>query len=402
MRFDRALPLDDQERDVKILLALVEQKSDKASWHEFRISSVGNGTNQEHCRGLVGIIDVDAHSESFLASKTRNPPDTHTNMRLAAADENLLRPLEHSTPADSWYKAMAEVGYSFGPSFQRLVEVEAVAGQRTNRALVSFDYPQSSHRQSRYPLHPASIDSCFQAGSASLYRGHRSEVSQLLLPAIVDELTIYSQVMEPARGLAVAAAEFAGKGRKNDAKRYKSNVDVYDVNNGRLVFRLKGLHYHGLDAAIESHLKHTYTRLGWAPDVTFLSAAQLRECLGATATSEIGHSVDAVRAIGQLTDLVAHKKGYVRLLEKTLLHDGSSLWLDRIRPLVSETASIGCDYTFSLPTQDVNLEARSRYGIAGGIEFVVDGDESATSRAARENGEPLDIVLVQVLAFRSQ
>lgn len=371
VRFDRALGLDNKDVDVKMYLSLTERKS--TTWHEFKIWSLGpdRESDQEHCRGLISIVAFEPE---------------------VASDEKLA-PLKHSTPASTWYKAMREVGYSFGPSFQKQLAVEAVAGQRRNRALVSLEYPPSSHRQSEYPLHPACLDSCFQAGSASLHRGHRTGVSQLLLPAVVDELTIPAQASEPVKGMAVASAQYIGKGRKTDAKRYKSHVDVYDVDNGRLVFRLKGLHYHALDSAPQTGLQHTFTRLVWNPDVTFLAAERLREDLAAVSkSSELTGPAGAVQAAGRLIDLVAHKQGYVRLLEKAHGSSSSSLWLDSIKALASETSQIGTEYALSLATQDGGLEARAKYGAAGGVKFVVHDDP----KAAEEAGGPFDVAIIQV------
>lgn len=376
VRFDRALGLDNKDQDVKVFLSLTERKS--TTWHEFKIWSIGpdRESDQEHCRGLVSIVAFEPE---------------------VASDEKLA-PLQHSTPAGTWYKAMREVGYSFGPSFQKQLAVEAVAGRRSNRALVSLDHPPSSHAQSEYPLHPACLDSCFQAGSASLHRGHRAGVSQLLLPAVVDELTIPAQASSPVKGMALASAQYIGKGRKSDAKRYKSHVDVYDVDNGRLVFRLRGLHYHALDSAPEAQLQHTFTRLVWNPDVTFLAAGRLREDLAAavsrssSSSALTGGAAGAAQAAGRLIDLVAHKQGYVRVLEKAHGSSSSSLWLDSIKALASETSQIGSEYCLSLATQDGGLEARAKYGAAGGIKFVVHDDP----KAADDAEGPFDVAIVQV------
>ncbi|KAK2010479.1 putative polyketide synthase [Colletotrichum eremochloae] len=377
VRFNHALSLDNnKDRNVKMLLSLTERRG--TAWHEFKITSIGpdRESDQEHCRGLVSIVQFE--------------PET--------ADGEQLAPLQHGTPASTWYKAMREVGYSFGPSFQKQIAVEAVAGQRRNRALVSFEYPPSSHRQSLYPLHPACLDSCFQAGSASLHRGHRTGVSQLLLPAMIDELTIPAQASSPTRGMALASAEYSGKGRKTDAKRYKSHVDVFDIDNGRLVFRLKGLHYHALDHASETQLQHTFTRLKWNPDVTFLSADQLRRDLTAAAESPRSTgAAGAAYAAGRLIDLVAHKQGYVRVLERAHGESSCSLWLDDIKALASETSVIGCEYSLSLATQNAGLEARTRYGAVGGVKFVVHDDPDAP----KDDGGAFDVAIIQVPALHT-
>ncbi|KAK1961159.1 KR-domain-containing protein [Colletotrichum sublineola] len=273
-----------------------------------------------------------------------------------------------------------------------------VSPRRFDHALVSFEYPPPSHRQSLYPLHPACLDSCFQAGSASLHRGHRTGVSQLLLPAMIDELTIPAQASSPTRGMALASAEYSGKGRKTDAKRYKSHVDVFDIDNGRPVFRLEGLHYHALDHASGTQLQHTFTRLKWNPDVTFLSADQLRRDLTAAAESPRSTgAAGAAYAAGRLIDLVAHKQGYVRVLERAHGESSCSLWLDDIKALAYETSVIGCEYSLSLATQNAGLQARTRYGAVGGVKFVVHDDPDAP----KDDGGAFDVAIIQVPALHT-
>lgn len=87
---------------------------------------------------------------------------------IVAAPESALKPLEHTTPAHLWYKATEDVGYSFGPIFQKQIEVGAVAAKPYSRALLFLSEPPSAYAQSPYPMHPVCIDGCLQASAASL------------------------------------------------------------------------------------------------------------------------------------------------------------------------------------------------------------------------------------------
>lgn len=207
------------------------------------------------------------------------------------------------------------------------------------------------------------------------------------------------KIQTPKKGMAIASAQYTGKGRKMDPKRYKSNVDVYDVDSRQLVFRLQGLHYHALDYTSETQLRHTYTRMSWNPDVTFLSAAQLRKQLVEVfENSDLPDSTQALYAARRLIDLVVHKQGYVRLLERAHRDSSSSMWLDSIKPLVSETSSVGCEYRLCLPTQEADLEARTRYSAAGAVEFVVDNEEPKSPPG--DEGDAFDVAIIQVCSCR--
>lgn len=188
-----------------------------------------------------------------------------------------------------------------------------------------------------------------------------------MLPAMIDDLTVMAQASSPETGLAVADAEFAGIGRHDDPRRFKSNVKVYDPVNGNLLFRLSGLHYHSLDATVESHAAHTYTCLKWQPDISFLSNDQLATLLEA---SESGSSTDkAVAKIGQVINLVAHKNPRLRVLELDLVDKPESVWIDRIMPIASDIAT-DLEYHLSVPSQNSAISARSKYG-SSKVEFGV-------------------------------
>ena len=51
--FSRTLPLEDQDKDSKILLSLNPCSSTKDSWHEFKISSIATDIINDHCQGLI-------------------------------------------------------------------------------------------------------------------------------------------------------------------------------------------------------------------------------------------------------------------------------------------------------------------------------------------------------------
>lgn len=236
----------------------------------------------------------------------------------AGASEEDLAPLIYPTPAHLWYKAQTEVGYGFGPDFQKLLQVETVAGQRKSRSIVSLAEPKSAHEpQSPYPMHPACIDGCFQTVTPSLWAGERATVNAVLVPAVIDNLVVYPNSAGVQEGLSVARSEYTGRGRLEEAKSFFSNCSIFDPASGNIMLKMDGLRYHKLDTGSDMHDRHTYNRTIWRPDVTFLSQNQL-------------HSLalnDNAFSIQQLIDLIAHKKPAVKVLEASCVAgDTSSLW----------------------------------------------------------------------------
>ena len=65
--FPKALVLEENDKDHKIMLTLAPRPGAKDSWHEFKVSSLTDGTWSEHSRGLVCIEeDVDFGKLSLL------------------------------------------------------------------------------------------------------------------------------------------------------------------------------------------------------------------------------------------------------------------------------------------------------------------------------------------------
>lgn len=130
-------------------------------------------------------------------------------------------PTKYPTSGQMWYKAQSEVGYDFGLDFQKLLQVESISGQWHCRSLVSLEDPKSKWvPQSYYPIHPASLDRCFQTVTQSLWARERSSLDTVLVPSINDELIINRITAGLKKGLSVADSEYSSRGHSEEAKSY--------------------------------------------------------------------------------------------------------------------------------------------------------------------------------------
>ncbi|BCS06388.1 hypothetical protein ALUC_10769S [Aspergillus luchuensis] len=272
-----------------------------------------------------------------------------------------IKSLEYPMPAQAWYKALRDVGYSFGPSFQSQLEVEAVAGQRTNRGLVSFSEPPSSYPQSPYSVHPVAIDGCLQSGAASLWQGIRSAVGGALVPAVVDDLLINARdVAAVPVAVAAASAEFSGVGSPEEAHNYHSHIQVFDPASKRLLLKVTGLWYHKLDASPESpERQHTFMRLHWKPQMSTLSDGQIRGLVQAPRSLQkpMPHhdSSSPSRKQWTLMELLLHEKHSLRVVEFSTLPFEESVG----RAIFDGDLSLGegnCKYQF-MPKNLASLRA---------------------------------------------
>lgn len=314
--FSKAMVLEGSES--RIMLALSPEDDAEKSWSRFTVSSLADDEWTEHCTGLVAL-------------------DQGTSEVAPAHD---VRPLEFATPAQTWYKAMRDVGYNFGELFQPQISIEAVAGSRQSRAHVSFKEPKSSYPQSPYSVHPVSIDGCLQAGAPSLWKGIRSAVGGALVPAMIDDMSINAWEQVAEVGVAVTSAVFTGVGSSEEAQTYKSNIAVYDHGTHLPLVKIKGLRYHKLDAHDDSADTHSYMRLAWKPDISSMTEDALRKYFGPVQ----GVSADLLQPKEgtSVLDLIVHEDPAMNVLEINLLGDAESMWIGSQASLAETGASGQC------------------------------------------------------------
>ncbi|KAH6612780.1 PKSKA1, partial [Chaetomium sp. MPI-SDFR-AT-0129] len=310
-------------RDVKLLRALVLDEAVETrltlslnpirggltrSWFEFQVCSQQDG------------LPVDpVHSTGRVCVET-DYEDTP-----ATADE--VAPLQLATSAQIWYKALADLGYKFGPYFQKHKMVEATIGQRKSRSIVDLEAPPSHPGgQSTYPLHPAVMDSCFQAASPALWKGDLpSPGAAVLVPKLIDTIVIegYNPQL-PAEGVALASASFLGVGSPENPRNYATNVRVHNPLDGGFLFEMRGLSSGEMQTADnddgnDGKTSHTFTRLAWNADVDLLMSST---------DDAVARDWFQTKTAADLMDAVAHKTPGLNVLELNLdVTDASSLWM---------------------------------------------------------------------------
>lgn len=265
---------------------------------------------------------------------------------------------------------MHDVGYGFGTAFQKHLEVESLCGTRQSRSRVSLSEPQEEYQQSYYPMHPVCIDGCFQTVGPSLWKGDRSAVTSVLVPAMIDNLIINKRPKKPEVGISVTSSKYIGVGRPEDTKNHMSDASVYDLETGSLLMGLSGLRYSRLDTREDPHAAHSYSRIDWKPDITLIKQDQVQG-LRIETTSNDSKDDQLPMTFNQVLDMIAHKKPNLRVMEfQMAFPDLESLWLEG-SGFGNSYRSAYSQYCFASVDAAVLIEAGERYKAQRGMECVV-------------------------------
>lgn len=365
----RALVLS-EERETTVSLSLTPVRGNSnGSWYEYQMCSEQDG------------VDVDfIHSTGMISVETgyKDSPKS-------------VEPLELATSARLWYKTMAEMGYNFGPSFQKHVSVESTMGQRQNRSTINLEPPPSQPEgQSWYPLHPAVLDGCFQATTPSLWKGQLPQAGDpALVPKAIDSIVIESgsarKSRAPTEGIAYASADYLGVGDAGKARNYRTNVDLHDPRDGALLFQMKGLAWAEMETSDEEKIPHQFMHVNWDADMDMLMEGE------PALTSKWLSSKTAQ----QILDLVAHKSPELSVLEVNLSTlDGSNLWLEQGKDDTDNSVRAGCSqYHFAVRDPKTLIQAQEKFNlrtISPQFHLIMDVNKPATIAGT----DSIDLVII--------
>ena len=109
-------------------------------------------------------------------------PQSYNSPRKLESPVNLLR-LTQRVPGKRWYNAFNRVGFEYGPAFQPLTEIRT--NGKDHEAAANVNVATESgvmDGESRYTLHPSTIDACLQLIIISINAGLHTEMACGVLP----------------------------------------------------------------------------------------------------------------------------------------------------------------------------------------------------------------------------
>lgn len=266
-----ALVTPDDDDGIEVMFSLrpsIFTEAEQGQWWDFNVSSVSAaGHWNDHVTGTIGI---NSRQRGQTARKIPNLPQRATGK--------------------AWNDGLKEVGFDYGPSFQGMVDVQSDG--KNYIAATHFDIKQESgvlEAESRYVLHPGTVDLCLQLIIVSIYAGKLNDMTCGAVPIQVDEVAIWPPSEEQLKSPAATAFSFT------DQRGIRSFVSGSQLvaSNGELLMDITDMRCVAYEAAVpqrteeatepqpyqETVWKADIDSLAWAEKVDDLTVAKLAEAL---------------------------------------------------------------------------------------------------------------------------
>jgi acyl transferase domain-containing protein/NADPH:quinone reductase-like Zn-dependent oxidoreductase len=242
------------EGEVEILFDLhtVQSSATQASHRvfEFSLSSV-NSQNKgtEHAFGKI-----------ILHQRDETP-----NMQNECAKDVRLRG-NTGKGDEKWYTALANIGLHYGPAFRPLKNIQSDTEEAATAQIDLQPTRDTMVHESRYAIHPSSLDGCIQLAVIASCGGNVKGISKIYLPTTIENLTMWRTPdlhTPPVRGV------LSSRGARLGMRSIHGSSELLTLE-GRLLARMTVslLSLEGGFAGKQTEpAREPFTRLVWQPVV---------------------------------------------------------------------------------------------------------------------------------------
>ncbi|KAI9730793.1 MAG: hypothetical protein M1818_008073 [Claussenomyces sp. TS43310] len=259
----KALVVPDGDDGIEVMLNIRPSIYDGGShsqakittWWDFGVSSVdGDDIKKEHMAGSISI-----NSARSRESPSREVPE-----------------FPQRASGQAWNQALREVGFDYGPTFQDMDEIR-FDGKRYE-ASCSTNIKQEVNEslgESRYSLHPATVDSVLQLSIAAIYAGRTNAIDYGVVPIQLDEVTIWQPSEEQVK--TTKANAYAWTDRRG-IRSFETGAQMTAACDGKLVLEIVNLRTVSYEAAVPQRAlsalpDRPYGEMRWDIDIDSLETA---------------------------------------------------------------------------------------------------------------------------------
>ena len=283
-----ALIIPEIDDGVEIQLRLQENLKSTATsaWYFFAVESIANDRWTLHCEG------------SIAACQSSRPRDSSSPVDVSK--------LTQRVSCKKWYDAFHRVGFQYQGSFQPLHQIRTNQKYYHASAQVRTATESGMMRaESRYILHPSTIDACLQLIIISINAGQHKKMPFGVVPIEIEELKVWFPTDEvDSRGHAVAWTD------EINGRYFNTHTKLFTGDN-RLVLDVKNLRCVAYEGAVPPEasmptMKAPYSQVSWKPDISTLTTADALQLYPAL-QSEID-------CIDEVVGLLDHETSLHRIL----------------------------------------------------------------------------------------
>jgi malonyl CoA-acyl carrier protein transacylase len=271
------IPNDEDGIQIQVRLTEVSVGADSLPSFQFVLESIVDDVEKIHSTGKVVPLLEERADESYEA----HPVD--------------LTKLNRRQSGNRWYEALREVGFDYGPSFNDLQSVRSSGKGR--EAAASLHVRQSNpvmQDESRYMLHPSTVDACLQLIIISIHRGMAENLPWGVVPVKIEQASFWPLDADSSSlGQAVAWTS------ERDGRLFNTHTKLKS-STGKLVLDITGLQCIMYEAAIPVQKtvmpeQQPYSMSKWDIDVD------------ASVFADIPWTTSGQNALMDLVKLVNHK-----------------------------------------------------------------------------------------------
>jgi acyl transferase domain-containing protein len=326
------IPETDDGIEIQTRLQKISSPEDGSAWYTFTVESIDNGVWTTHSEGKIGrsVLDHEIKQDSDYPFKSNK--------------------LHQRTLAKRWYDSFKTVGFEYGPSFQTLSSIRTNGKDRAAAAGVHVtDGCGLMNTESRYMLHPSTIDGCLQLLNVSVHSGLHKEMPYGVVPLALEEINLYFPESDcAAEGNAVSCTDNV------NGRYHNTNIQLRGAS-GRLLLDIKSLRSVAYEAAVPPRpeplpAKQPYTKASWEPDVTALSADQVEGVFPSDLSKD--------QALAKMVYLLNHQKP----VENAIIFGNASIGLlTAVKASLPSTSTLTVALTSEEEVEKVQSMAESAF-----------------------------------------
>ena len=400
---DKPVPIESYVlRDVSIKKALVTPDNDDGievmlnlrpslhgqEWWDFSVSSVDvEQVQKEH---MAGSISINTSPRGKTPRKVPTFPQRATGK--------------------AWNQALREVGFDYGPTFQDMDDIR-FDGKRfeTSCRTAITQSVDESLGESRYALHPASVDSILQLSIAAIHAGRTNSMDYGVVPIQVDEVTFWPPTQ--AQLAARTASAYAWVPRRG-IRSFEGSAQM-TAQDGEMVLEIVNVRTTSYEAAVPQRVETPfkdaagpYGEMVWDLDIDNLGIASSADSLTVPDLVNLalfktpglkvldigaGNAQEILRKNPQVsyTAIIASEEEQVHTAKASIegYSNAKVVTLDHSQDLESQS--------FKPASYDILVAASGAYSFAGGIFSKVrcllrPGGYAITARSSTASQDVVD------------